>query len=536
MTRTRDDVTPRRPDVWRVLSCALVAALLFLTARYGADAGVIWDELLQAEYGDRVLAWFGSGFTDRRALAFEDLYLYGGLFEAAAQWTAAHSPAGLYETRHYLTACLAVAGIAISGATAGRIAGPRAGFFAALILALTPAWVGHGLFNPKDVPFAALASAVTWASATIATGPAPVPWASALAANAALGLALAVRPGGWFLIALPLAGVVAGAWRGARLHASPGGGDMLRSAIVGIGRCAALVPLAWALMLSAWPWAQLAPLSRPIEAMRAASRFHWDGTMLFAGGQVRSTALPAGYLPTWFAITTPEMYGVCLLLGLTALVVFPRARPGRDAAGAVPVLLAVCGPMAGALWTRPVLYDGLRHFLFVFPGLSVLAALSFERFLDGARPALWRAAGVTLFAAAALLAAHDAVVLHPYEYVYFNRPFGGTAAAVGRYETDYWGATYREGLAWTLSHLSRLREDGPTRVAACNDNANRRLEYYRQHWPGAAERIQIAPDYAGADVFLAVTRYDCHRQPGQVVHVVARANAPLLYVIRTGSR
>ena len=36
---------------------------------------------------------------------------------------------------------------------------------------------------------------------------------------------------------------------------------------------------------------------------------------------------------------------------------------------------------------------------------------------------------------------------------------------------------------------------------------------------GVADRVAIAPEYRDADVFLAVTRYDCHKQPGEVLHI-----------------
>lgn len=519
--------------LWRALSLAGVVVLLALAFRFGADAGVVWDELLQVEYGERILRWFRSGFVDRSATSYEDLYLYGGLFEVIAQWIVGHSTLGTYETRHLLTTLLAVLAVVVTGATAQRIGGARAGFIAGLSLALTPAWIGHGLFNPKDVPFGALATLVLWASVRLATSTAPACWRDVTIASAAVGLTLAVRPGGIFVAALPVVGVVAAATLRSADEASPKGRVTAsgRLAALGVLRFASTLPIAWALMLIAWPWAQLDPIVRPVQAIAAASHFGWDGVMLFAGTTVRSTALPASYLPTWFLVTTPEFYGVALLLGIAAL-----AATWRSAArsGGATVLASIVIPLLGVFLTRPVLYDGLRHFLFLFPPLAVLAGLSLDRFLSVERfPLPIRAAGVVAFGVSAVLTARDIVALHPYQYVYFNRFSGGTAAAVGRYETDYWGASYQEGLAWVVKHVSRLREGGPTRVASCNDNSNRRLEYYRGRWPGVAAQIVIARDYAASDIFLAVTRYDCHKQPGQVLHVVERAGAPLLYVIRT---
>jgi hypothetical protein len=45
---------------------------------------------------------------------------------------------------------------------------------------------------------------------------------------------------------------------------------------------------------------------------------------------------------------------------------------------------------------------------------------------------------------------------HPHEYVFFNRLAGdGMEAVKQRFELDYWGLSYREGLEWLLRHDRR---------------------------------------------------------------------------------
>ena len=46
----------------------------------------------------------------------------------------------------------------------------------------------------------------------------------------------------------------------------------------------------------------------------------------------------------------------------------------------------------------------------------------------------------------------DMIALHPYEYAYFNRMFGGLPNAYRRHETDYWGLSMREGMEWINEH------------------------------------------------------------------------------------
>jgi hypothetical protein len=548
-TKSRDMNRRSHIDPWAAASAVGLLALCLLLAAFGRDAGMIWDELLQAEYGDQVLAWFRSGFADRRALDYLELYLYGGLFEAPAQWIATRSPFGLYETRHLLSGACAIAGVGAVWLTARRIAGPRAAFFAAALLATTPAWIGHGLFNSKDIPFGAAAAFVTYVAVRIATGPTVVSWRLAFLSSVTVGAAIALRPGGIFVAAYPWCGALV--WVGsAALHResrSPGAA-IWQAGRTTFARLLATLPVSWAIMLAAWPYAQVAPWSHPWHAIATASHYIWDGEMLFRGTMVRSTQLPWDYLPRWFAITTPELHVLAMLAGIVALCAAlnpRRSLPPVHADSRVPhrmravlvVALTIAAPLAGVWWERPVLYDGLRHFLFLFPSFAILEGVGLSCFVESAAIPRWvRTAVAGAAGAALLLVVGDIVALHPYEYVYFNRASGGLSGAVGHYETDYWGASYKEGLAWTAAHLTSPAPGQMLRVSSCNDNSNRRLEYYRRRWPGVADRLRITGEYRDADVYLAITRYDCHKRPGEVLHVVRREGAPLLYVIRTAPR
>lgn len=513
----------RDRDLWLAASFAGLFGLLALIAIFGRDAGVTWDEGFQLQYGERVLAWFRSGFRDRSALEYLDLYLYGGLFDAPAQWIVGWSPIGPYETRHVLSALTALLGIYGTWSVAAAVGGSRAGFFAAAMLALTPAWIGHGLFNPKDIPFATASVFVTLAAQRIVLAEGPLRIREVVWAGVALGIALGVRPGGFFLVSYPLVAIVAraaGAGRGASL---------VSSAALVLPRLVLMGVIAWGIMLSAWPWAQLDPISRPFEAIYAASHFNFAGETLFEGQRVASTELPARYLPVWFAITLPETYWVASIAGAVSAVLALRARSQRLLPTGL-VAFSLVFPLTAALVTRPTLYDAHRHCLFLFPALAALGGIGIAAFTSSS--CIWKSVRLTalgVWLSAALLVAIEIVQLHPYEYVYFNRTVGGLRGAVGRYETDYWGASYREGLDWVVKHV---HEDRPLRLAACDSSAAGRLFYYLQRWPEAKGRFSLIDDPSQADLFLAVTRLDCHRRvPAEVLHVIERQAAPLLYVL-----
>ena len=391
-----------------------------------------------------------------------------------AQLFAKLSPLGMIETRHLLIACVGLAGIVITGLIASEVASPRAGILAGAILALTPPWIGHAWFNSKDIPFATAAIVVAWFATRIARRSGPPRLTDMLGTAIAFGTALAIRPGGYFLAIYPLCACL---WAIAISRKDQDIQAVSQTARLTLARFAIVIALAWLLMLVAWPWAWSAPVVGPLVAMKFASRVPFTADTLFRGELVKPWAVPPSYLPIWFAITTPDFYFVALALGAVALATRRRVMEPVNGPGLAIIGLAIALPIGAAVLTKPAIYDGLRHFLFVFPPLAALAGIAVSSFITAeAVPRIARVIGVTILVVLAGMTAVDVTVLHPYEYAYFNRSFGGLTAANGRFETDYWGASYKEGLEWVVNE-SHANATQPMKVASCNESSNKRLGY-----------------------------------------------------------
>jgi hypothetical protein len=190
-------------------------------------------------------------------------------------------------------------------------------------------------------------------------------------------------------------------------------------------------------------------------------------------------------------------------------------------------------PIAAAAILKPIVYDGTRLFLFVIPPLAVLAGIGLSTFFSLGLPKTVKsvfAAGLVLVA---LLTAYDMIRTHPYEYVFFNRTSGGLRAAYGRFETEYWGTSYKEGMDW----LSRnYKQDAPSSTIRIANTSNPFLtSYYITSRPDLNRFVQVGLR-DNPDVVLSITRWNQHLDyPGRVLHVVSRMNTPLLYVIETSS-
>jgi hypothetical protein len=104
-------------DLAAALLLLIVAILVLLT--YG-DYAISNDEGLQQHYGELIIRYYASGFTDRAVFNFDNLYLYGGLFDILATLLADLLPLDLYSIRHILCAATGIGGIAATWAAARR--------------------------------------------------------------------------------------------------------------------------------------------------------------------------------------------------------------------------------------------------------------------------------------------------------------------------------------------------------------------------------------------------------------------------------
>ena len=94
------------------------------------------------------------------------------------------------------------------------------------------------------------------------------------------------------------------------------------------------------------------------------------------------------------------------------------------------------------------LYDGVRHLLFIYPVLVVLAASGWTAWLRSHRPWVRRGAAAMLVGGLVNVVAFD-VRFHPNETVYFNELVGGPRGAFAKYEMDYWGNCVLKAVAWS---------------------------------------------------------------------------------------
>ena len=174
----------------------------------------------------------------------------------------------------------------------------------------------------------------------------------------------------------------------------------------------------------------------------------WVGNNFYLGAHYDATQLPWHYLIVWILITVPYLYIVLGVIGgITCFI------PKKISAEKIMAALCLLIPVLYVVLTRPVLYNGWRHFYFIY---SIIALFSVWG-LDAIKSILKDRKRIQIlyivFCGALMCIGIRIWKYHPYEYSYFN-PIAEKYADKN-FEKDYWGVTSYELLQYMLEHDER---------------------------------------------------------------------------------
>jgi hypothetical protein len=496
-------------EIYDLLALAAFAALAVLVLVTFKDYAISNDEGVQHRYGELILAYFASGFSDETVFHFDNLYLYGGLFDVISILLGRVLPFDIFSIRHFLCGLTGVGGIVATWGVARLIAGPRAGLLALLALAVCGPWYGTMFNHTKDIPFAAAMMGATY---FLLRGARDLPrprQRDLLMFGLLFGCALGLRATGLLmvgyaglLVLLRLPDLATWNERGrfvgtAFLHALPA------------------AVLAYVIMIAAWPWASLEPLN-PFRAIFAFAHFHYSIQTLAFGQTYEMFEAPRWYIPAYLAIKLP----LTILAGASIALLLTAWAAGRDGLLRNPrqremsmlAFIAIFPVLCQVIGQGPA-FTGMRHFLFVVPPLAALAGIGFDALLTKFEMKN-RLLGASALAAVAIAFAANAVTLvrlHPYEYLFFNPLISGLEGASRRFDMDYWTNVMPEAVASLESFLDQ-RDQNATKplprytVGVCGERRSFEKEA-RKH----PELIWV-DEWEEADFFISSTQMDCDRR------------------------
>jgi Dolichyl-phosphate-mannose-protein mannosyltransferase len=501
--------TPARRSVERTcddLSIIVLAAVGLVASLTFRDYGLGWDDYTHAEYADLLLRMYGTGFKDTGALSFANLYMYGGGFDMAAALLHKIIPLELFETRRLLGAIVGVVGLAVTWRLGRRVGGPLAGLATLVLLALCPTFYGHMFMNPKDAPFAVAMVILMLGLVRLAEEyPQPSP-RTILIVGLGAGLSIGSRILGGLALIYAVIGFMPLLIEEAR---NQGTREAVRRFAHVIYVLLPGLVLGYLVMGLIWPWSIIEP-GNPFRALTYFSSFFekpWKE--MFDGALVSVPDMPWSYLPTLFALQLPEVLLALTIAGvLGTFIVLPRRDvPARRKTILLMLTLAAMLPLAIAMVKRPALYNGIRHFIFVIPPMTVLAGVAFAWGMNWLKENRrnWQPAAIAVFAFGLLLPLSEMIRLHPYQYTHFNHIAGTVRAADDLFMLDYWGLALKQASDGLREDLAEKQEVPPHgrkwKVAVCG--------------PQRPAQVALGPDFTigwdshAADFAMTLGEFYC---------------------------
>jgi hypothetical protein len=152
--------------------------------------------------------------------------------------------------------------------------------------------------------------------------------------------------------------------------------------------------------------------------------------------------LPRRYFPLLLATTLTEPTWILFFIGVG--VAFYTSIRQKVERAALTIILLWFGIVISLLVViNPPNSDGYRHYLFMLPPVFIFAGLGMDAILKRINIQMLKYGVAILFL---LPAIYNDIMLHPYQYTYYNSYLGGTDSAFRKYETDYWLTCYKEAV------------------------------------------------------------------------------------------
>ncbi|MBF0187092.1 MAG: glycosyltransferase family 39 protein [Magnetococcales bacterium] len=486
-----------------------------------------WDEYVQIRYGEHILNFYASNYSDLSALVYKNLYLYGGLFDTVVQGMVRlfpnQDPLLIRRLLSGLVGWLGMVGVWRLGHLVG---GARTGFLSLLLIATTPSYFGHMFINPKDFPFAVGYIWTLLMLVRIGRTYPDVPWKEWMGFGIVLGMTLAVRIGGVLLLAYALTGLIVATLLSTQCRK--------RESLLRNGAFLTLALLfTFIIMVIPWPSALVDPVTTIQKAFSATTHFPYQSwPNLFQGTYHLSHALPWTYYPVYFGVKIPELFLLSTVLaipfGLVSLIRSGFRQDTLALSGWFFLGIALVVPLLYPILFNSIHYDAIRHFLFILPPMAVLAGWTLHSLLNTVQNVSRGAAVVvlTICVITPLSVIADMVRIHPYQYAYYNHLTGGISGAENRFELDYWGTSFKEAASIIRTHSKQLaHSEKPQRYTVYSCGPISTL------MPFLGTDYQRTRDRQNADYIVLLNRSSCHRlKQGKPIGPVEREGVPMAWV------
>ncbi len=220
--------------------------------------------------------------------------------------------------------------------------------------------------------------------------------------------------------------------------------------------------------------------------VNAAGYADWNHEIIYFGEYLRKSERPWHYLFVYLGIKMP-LFSLFPLLAGMLLMLKRKLKYQKDHPLVLLTILCLLN-FAIYLAIKPVVYNGIRHFLYLVVLVTLISGFFF---LDVFKTLNFHICKIVVAVVGIyfMFTAYRMVHLHPYEYIYFNELTGGLKNVSGNFDVDYWGAAYKEAAEYVRDFaVSHEVED--LKVYSCDSKFP--VVYYSQFKFGLVDGAEDA--------------------------------------------
>lgn len=478
LIRSRDlGISTKLQAVYRLAYIGLLAFSL-LYALFGAiQVGISSDESRYLGQAEKVYRFYASLGADSSAIVksgIDPQYFNGQIFDNALY--AIGKPFGLernFTFRHLINALTGWFSILFASLIALRLGGYRLALFTALLMTLTPIYMGNVFNNHRDIPlstftiFGVYSIMRYWDYYPLVSRKYTLYIILALALSFASRLVGGVLLGA-FMALYTVLQIIKNKSISRLIKLDKG---EWRPALFLIGA----VIISFALSLLVWPYGLVSPISHCLEVLKSSGNHPVALYQIFESKYQLSSSMPDYYVIKYVLITIP----VAVWIGVALIGYFYFTRKMTvDKYLLFFFVFCFAFPLIYSYLKLGNMYGSWRHFLFVFPFIAICSAVGWDCLMRS-NPSLnqsyWSIGmiGILLLHPLQYIVRH-----HPFEYLYYNEVMGGTGGAYAKYEWDYSLNSLKQGSSWLKDYIRQHHAKG-TRLVIASNGAMETAEYFK---------------------------------------------------------
>tara|TARA_B100001057_G_scaffold155608_1_gene155848 strand:+ start:2396 stop:4018 length:1623 start_codon:yes stop_codon:yes gene_type:complete len=295
-------------------------------------------------------------------------------------------------------------------------------FLGCCLLAMSPRIFAHSFFNSKDIIFLAYFQIANYYGYKFLLN--RNSFKNILLFSISLALASAVRPLGLILLFFYLSL------------------NFLKNKELFTWQNFKLVSLSMLMLYIFWPHLWADPINNFLEAFFYFSQVPYHENVYFFDKLVDPHNLPFYYLPVWIFVTTPEIIIFLFLFSLVLLMTKffnKKYRSYEITENVYFTFIFIIIPILLNIILKTVLFDGWRHFYFIYPFIITTGMFSMKYF----HKRILRKFFEAIICLNIFILIFWNISNNPFQYLYFNKLLIGKNS-LSIFEKDYWGISNKQ--------------------------------------------------------------------------------------------